>query len=645
MYGLAQKLFVEKVGKTPWKNWTVPKATLPWPRLETLLEMKHLSYIDIALAQRFLHNIDPANEGLAALFCHLSMASRQGHLCITIDQDGIYPKPEDIWLPSNDGDLSDTQESAQALLAELAALMIAATESLRPPLLCEINESMDPKNFFPPAPICKQGPRYYFQRYWLQESLFLEHVVPLLSSTTPLIAVDEAHVRSKIDTLSLKKSLLPEQAWAVMQGCLYPFTIITGGPGTGKTHTAGILIRVLWESLTAEQRSKCRIGLAAPTGKAAANLEGSIRRAIGQVEGFPVLTAQTLHALLGLGKVSRDGASLVLPYDVLLVDESSMMDVRMMGQLLAALKPGARLILLGDRYQLPPVEAGSLFSDLVNFMQSHHEKKTYVSELKTCLRAELRTIVDLAAQINQGNEETVLEMLNGAKSDSGIAYVPFDCSQTAKEHQRQLLAYSQARFPLGDQVLHQPLELLKEFSRFRILTPLRKGPLGVEFLNALFLQAEMTRARRFDVFVAPIMIIQNDYRQDLFNGEAGLLVRKNAGKETSSQDLSEGSYAIFASKTNELLKTDVRKIPALMLPKFEYAYCLSVYKSQGSEFEHVVLLLSEGSECFGREALYTGVTRARRALEIWSTPEVLSQMIGRATARHSGIAERLQALI
>jgi len=645
MLGLAQKLFIERASlpSSPWKG--VKQNTPHWPLLETMLQAKRLGYVDLALAQRLLHPCPQATEAVAALLCHLSLASRQGHLCVTINKENIYPAVESVWLPPVDYSGGASQEIPD-MLQELTRLIISAAETIPSTLLHEISPVADREALFnhsiPSSPICKNDQRYYLQRYWVLESQFLEHLLPLMSQTIPpALKLAEEIVKSKVEELLNQKHLLPEQGVAVMHGCLHALTLITGGPGTGKTHTAGILLRTLWDSFTHEQRRLCRIGLAAPTGKAAANLEGSICRALQDVEGFPVITAKTLHTLLGIGKNQRQGAAMVLPYDVLLVDESSMIDVRVMGQLLAAIKPGCRLIMLGDRYQLPPVEAGSLFSDLVMLLENS-QRSHIVNELKTCLRAELCSIVDLAVNINSGNESEVQVLFENADKDSGIAFVPFEKTESAKEQQRRLLAYGSNKFPCIKSLEH-PLDALKDFARFRILTPLRKGPLGVEVLNALFLQmaVKQARMRQAAFFVAPIMIVQNDHRQELFNGEVGLLVRPisalalNSGLSISLS----GSYALFAESG---LKNGpgIRNIPIVRLPKYEYAYCLSVHKSQGSEFEHVVMVLPEGSEHFGREVLYTGITRARKALEIWSTPEILNQTMAQVSRRHSGVLDR-----
>ncbi|MBA3816035.1 MAG: exodeoxyribonuclease V subunit alpha [Parachlamydiaceae bacterium] len=645
MLGLAQKLFLDKAATviSPWKE--IKQNKPPWPLLEIMLQAKWLGYVDLALAQRLLQPCPQTTEGMAAFLCHLSMAARQGHLCVTINTENIYPTVDSIWLPPADYSGEPLPEVSHAL-HELSQMIRRAAETLPAILLHEVSLVADKEALYshpiPSSPICKNGHRYYLQRFWVLESHFLKHLLRISQYTLPTLALDQSTIQSKVSILLEHKQLLEDQGSAVIHGCLHTLTLITGGPGTGKTHTAGVLLRVLWEGLTSEQRQGCRIGLAAPTGKAAANLEGSICRALQGVEGFPATSAKTLHSLLGIGKNQSQGPALVLPYDVLLVDESSMIDVDMMGKLLAAVKPGSRLIMLGDRFQLPPVEAGSLFADLITLFQKNSLDYHVVTELKVCLRAELRSIVDLASLIKSGQESEVQALFKNSTKDSGIAFIPFELAGSNKEQQRRLLAYGSDKFPCIDSLAH-PLAILKEFARFRILTPLRKGPFGVEVLNALFLQMAIrkTRQRQLAFLVAPIMIVQNDHRQELFNGEVGLLVRPISSLPRNAEHSSSmsGSYALFAARMPEEAG-GIRNIPALMLPKYEYAYCLSVHKSQGSEFDHVLMLLPEGSEHFGREVLYTGVTRARKALEIWSTNEILSRTIAQISQRHSGVIER-----
>lgn len=190
------------------------------------------------------------------------------------------------------------------------------------------------------------------------------------------------------------------------------------------------------------------------------------------------------------------------------------------------------------------------------------------------------------------------------------------------------------RFPSINSIPSKPLELLKQFSHFRILTPFRKGLLGVESLNQIFLQQILLREKRSESIVLPIMIVQNDQRLGLFNGEIGLLIKH--------QNKPDADFAIFASKES---LDDVRKIPFLLLPKFEYAYCLSIHKSQGSEFNHVLIVLPEGSEYFGRETLYTGTTRAKQSLELWGEENIIRKMIKKVSYRNSGVFENLSKSI
>ena len=178
----------------------------------------------------------------------------------------------------------------------------------------------------------------------------------------------------------------------------------------------------------------------------------------------------------------------------------------------------------------------------------------------------------------------------------------------------------------GFQAVGSSLQQLAQFSKFRILTPLRTGPLGVEQLNAQLYNRLFATSRQ-GIQSIPIMIAKNDYRLDLFNGEMGLLVRS----------FKNGShYAIFPGRENGT----VRKVAASLLPPFEYAYALSIHKSQGSEFETVILLLPEGCEQFGREALYTGITRARRSIEVWGEINAMQRMVQKSGMRLSGLRER-----
>lgn len=607
---------------------------IEWQILESLVVSGHLSLVDLELAKTLLK--DSLDADVAAFICHLSLAARGGHLCIDIHEGNISPGIY-LWNQGHYGEAEIVDDDrTDEVLQQVAAAIARAPEKLPEDLLTSINPGAYENELYAvQTPLCRMGNRYYFQRYWFYETLFLHHY-QRFTTIPPKIVLSRDVVADKLLSLDMAKGLLPEQKEAILNACENSLTIICGGPGTGKTHTAGVLICALWDSLNESDREKFEISLAAPTGKAAANLQKSLIKSAKGIHKLSVLQSKTLHALLGVRGSTPILEALPLAADLVIVDESSMIDVRLMAALFARMKPGARLILLGDQHQLPAIEAGSLFSDFV-----HAQKSSFkVSKLNKCLRAELQSILDVAAAINEGNVETALKLFDQSEGSGVERFVLQSSHQSAAAMARELAAYAFNCY----QMLHidtlKPYELLNHFNRFRMLSPLRRGPFGVEEMNRLISNAyrlALAKRRAFSsTFIAPIMLLKNDYRQELFNGEVGVLVRPQYRQGQLDFELLSGDYALFTAKDGS-----VRQIPALLLPTFDYAYCLSVHKSQGSEFDHLLLLLPEGSEHFGRELLYTGVTRARRQLTLWGEDEILSAAIQRKNHRLSGIAERL----
>lgn len=621
MTGMARNLFLERTSR----KLTAPvEKQSGWPLLEALLKSKSLGYVDFVLAMQLLG--PNAEESVAALVCHLSIASRLGHVCAHIENGVVTPPVDNIWI-SDEAELSKT--ICENDFQRLTQLIIEGAETIDASLAWDATGSGSAIN----SPIVKNGSYFYLQRLWNLETSFLKNFASRfvsdglkdIAGSVPF-PVDQGLVEREVAELISAQKLLPEQAAAILTAAKFPLTLITGGPGTGKTYTAGMLLRIFWDA-SGKRAEGFKVALAAPTGKAAANLEASINSAVKDMDGFPHVKAQTLHQLLGIKKGRANQSSVVLDADLVLVDESSMIDIKVMGQLFAALKPGARLILLGDRHQLPSVEAGSLFADLTSYFLTRTDGQSQVVELKTCLRAELRSIVDLADRIKSGRDQEALELLES--NAEGVGLVRFDPELSAHEQKNRFLDYVVPRFPVFTKLPDDPHELLKQFSKFRVLTPMRNGPFGVDALNAQIYQAMVGKMAGKGCFIVPVMVMQNDYRLGLFNGEVGLLVREF-----------DNAYALFPSRDEG---GQMRRIPSILMPRYEYAYCLSVHKSQGSEFEHVVFLLPEGTQGFGREALYTGVTRAKRRLEIWGKSHVLSQMMKVQALRQSGIVKRLSS--
>lgn len=612
---------------------------IPWPFLNLLVSKRRLNFVDYALAERILRPSLQNNEEVAALICYLSLASRQGHLCIKIEDKQIFPHPIQLFQEtfSQDDPFDGVIDEHEIEIFSLKLLNGAL--HLPDAIVSQVDQSHSSSVML--KPICQWKNYFYLQRYWVEESLFLQHFERLINSS-PDLRMD---VNVKVQDLLLHQHVLAEQAEAILRVMNHTLSILSGGPGTGKTYTAGRMIQVFWESMDSEQQQSVEILLTAPTGKAAANLQQSLNRFTSHLQNFKPLIAQTLHAALEIYPDARKQQK-ILTADIIIVDESSMIDVRLMAKLFASIKKGARLILLGDRYQLPPVEAGSIFADMIHFCE---EKPLHiVTELTTCLRAELKEIVDFSNQIQQQNTMGAAEILS--KSAQGVKRANFSFF-AQKELQVAQSAIVENAGAFYNNLLHDSFSvehMLASLKSFCLLTPLRKGPFGVEALNHLIFQFLIKKQMnaKASVFI-PIMIMRNDYKRELFNGDIGLLVLKSRGFWKSSAgyidvSFTEEDYAIFPPK-EKTSESVCRQIPALLLPSYEYAYCMSVYKSQGSEFEHVFLILPEGSELFGREMLYTAATRAKQCLEIWTSNTMLKSLIERKNQRLSGIFARLQS--
>lgn len=637
--GLAQKLFIERGGK-PFKAITKRSVSHPcWPQIDRMLAQGCIAYIDYALAERLLRDHPLTGQEVAAFLCHLSIAARTGHLCIEVNTEGVSPFPAHTWLSDGDDDSSsgtDTGPPSPAEWQAITDLIIRGASMLPQGLVTEVSHRCPP----PSTPICRFGRSFYFQRYWLYETLFLKHFQEI-AKTPPTLTFDLTTMQNQIQALEEANKLLPEQAKAILAACTNGFTVICGGPGTGKTYTAGNLIKIFWMALSSEQQQNCEIALAAPTGKAAANLQKSLCLATDQAKGLATLKAKTLHTLLGIRQhgPQRDTAANALTADLIIVDESSMIDVSLMAQLLATIKPGARLIFLGDQHQLPPVAAGTLFSDIIQHLLAHSPQQ--LARLHTCLRMELKSIIDFADTINRGDSDSAIHALNASTPSSGISRLSLlEANVNTKTAQNALIEQVIPYFHRPSLLKEDFRYLLNAYQHFRILSPLRKGPFGIEELNQL-IYAHLTKKKRPHLwFAAPIMLVHNDHQLELFNGETGVLVRHGDSSDPHHLSLQEEDFALFPSRNGDDPHA-IRKLPALILPKYEYAYCLSVHKSQGSEFDHVLLIMPDGAERFGREVLYTAATRARKKLEVCGSDAVLRAAMERKTCRLSGIVQRL----
>ena len=411
------------------------------------------------------------------------------------------------------------------------------------------------------------------------------------------------------------------------------FSIITGGPGTGKTT---MVARMLTEMIAREPQ--LRVALAAPTGKAAARVSETMRQRLDSRAADDAMraripgTAQTLHRLLGYrpwnDRFERNQDN-PLGEDLVIVDEASMVDVLMMDALLRALKPGARLILVGDHNQLASVDAGDVLGALCRAAHAAgpgaplYECVTWLT--KSWRFGEHPAIGALANAILAGDPEAVLEVCaDGSHSDVQLNPPPPDTDT--------LLAplLSHLEECLG---ADSPAALLGALERFRVLAPEREGRLGVEGINIaierwLARRGHPVRERWYHG--RPVLVTANDYSTGIFNGDLGVVWRESDSVMVHFPAEGGGTRAVAPAK----------------LPLVATAWAMTVHKSQGSEFDEVLVVLPEHeSRVLGRELLYTAVTRARHAVTIFASEAAISQAVARPAERTSGLAARLMDMV
>ncbi len=477
-------------------------------------------------------------------------------------------------------------------------------------------------------------------------------------------------------------------------------SVITGGPGTGKTYTAARLLALLFAVDARPER--LRVALAAPTGKAAARLKQAIDAALtglhqrlGGALDLPALTqrmgaARTLHALLGARPDTRQfrhHAGNPLDVDVLIVDEASMVHLEMMAALLAALPPTARLVLLGDKDQLASVEAGAVLGDLCRDAQAgRYSVQTAQYALAATGQAlpaafldssgaapalaqhtvMLRTsrrfggpIGQLARAVNAGDAAGARQLL--ASDTSGALHGQEGASPAAV---LQLAVHGRAGAPgcyrayleLLAQRLPDPAQhadwvqrVLAAFERFRLLCAVRDGEWGAAGLNravqAALERAGLLRARGEWYAGRPVMVTRNDPALGVFNGDVGLALPAPLAAAESSAAASASASAAPGLRVYFADGAQLRSVGVGRLAHVETAFAMTVHKSQGSEFEHTVLVLPpQAGAVLTRELLYTGITRARQAFTLVAAqPGLLAAAVQQRTQRASGLQGLLES--
>ncbi len=445
------------------------------------------------------------------------------------------------------------------------------------------------------------------------------------------------------------------QAIAAFIALKSSFSVISGGPGTGKTSTVIRIISILINDYILKGMIP-EIALAAPTGKAAARLKESIDAAIDtlnisdNIRSCIPREAYTIHRLLGRRGGSSEfihGQENRLNRDIIVVDESSMIDLALMSKFFSAVKDDARIILLGDRDQLASVEGGAVFGDICDRGSEHgfsvdmslhlkeffkikdksgipmEQKKTLMSDRLVVLNRSYRfsagsLIGTVSQKIRAGDANSVLNCIKSG--DPEIGYISH--GEVEKFLKKRISDYI-ASCP--DSV--DPDDITGGFlSRFMIITALRNGQWGVEGMNLLseriFSALGIIRIDSPFYSGRPVMITGNNYSLSLFNGDRGI-VGDGSGEKT-------------------VMFSDEKVIAVSRIPEHITSFAMTIHKSQGSEFDEVMIVLPENyNPVLSRELLYTAVTRARKKVIIAGTDEIIKKMVESPTFRQTGLRDGL----
>lgn len=534
--------------------------------------------------------------------------------------------------------------------------------------------------------ILDENNRLYLYRYWEYEKILSESIKRRIKEDV-----------KDIDVTLLKESLkrlFPEklendinwQKVASLTAAIKRFCVISGGPGTGKTYTVAKILAVLLEQ---DKGEKLRIFLCAPTGKAAAKLSESIKKAKEELncsdaikQAIPVAT-YTIHRMLKTIPGSpyfRYNSENLLPADVVIVDEASMVDLALMSKLILSIPMTAGLILMGDRDQLASVEAGSVLGDICDtsgmqmFSREYaktiediagekvgekagekpgekidtsikaYEKGQGLYDCIVVLKKSLRfkgksNILKLSQAVNKGDWKPILSILKnntGLKNNEGRG-VKWEQFKASKD------SYSIIAKRIIDGYMdylkeNDPLTALEQFNSFKLLCALKVGPYGAYSLNRLaeevLKKEKLIKTDMSDEYPwyrgRPVLITKNDYSLGLFNGDMGITMPDP--KESDSN-----LYVFFPETSGE-----VKRYSPYRIKEHETAYAMTVHKSQGSEFDHVCLVFPDKDyPVLTRELVYTGITRARESVVIWGSESVLKAAVSRRIERASGLRDAL----
>ena len=613
--------------------------------LDALHKGGHLRTLDHALAQSLRRLDRDTPDAVLAAAALASLAVAKGHAGVRLGAADALVEAEIAW------------PDATAWTRQLEASRWVDTPD-------DATAVADPH-----APLVLEGGLLYLRRYREYERALALGLQRIATQPVPEAGIEPLAL--------LFARLFPQathddrQARAAALALRHALLLVTGGPGTGKTTTTARLLVLLVAQALHAGRASPRIALAAPTGRAAERMAESVRQAVQALAAMGVdadllaalpTSGTTLHRLLGTipdsPRFRHDGDN-PLPFDVVVVDEASMIDLPLMAKLVDAVASGTRLVLLGDPDQLPSVEAGDVLAailgaagegdamergdaDVLRPLLGDADNKSVLAQeggearfpgIRVHLQrgwrqSEALDLAPLAAAVREGDADAALAQLRAGTLSNvhfheGLAD-PLELQRDA------LLAHFRA---LGHAAT--PADALAQSTRLRLLTAVREGPQGARTLNARIerLLAEGGGAGRAPQghFQGQLLIVtENSYRHRLFNGDIGVCMRDAAGTLVAWFPGDDAGHP--------------RAFHPAALPAHESAFAMTVHKAQGSEFDTVWLLLpARGNRVLSRELVYTGITRARRALHVAGSEAVIREALARHAGRWSGLGWRLGA--
>lgn len=631
--------------------------------LKQAITQNLLRPLDLRFAQMLVEDENPI---LLFVFAYLSAQTGAGHVCLPlniIQKDQLFDGrqkefAQEIWQKMG-------KPSAKKIVEELTHCPC-------------VNQSRDDLS----SPIVLDNELLYLQRMWSYE----EKVTQFFRQEHTLVDIDENELIKVLNQLFPATKESQETNWqkvAASVAITSPISIISGGPGTGKTTTVA---KILAAFVMLTSNEKPIIQLAAPTGKAAARLTESLGHALAQLNlseeenKWMPNQAQTIHRLLGAQPESqqvRYHKDNPLQLDILVVDEASMVDLPMMARLIDALPSNCHVIFLGDKDQLASVEAGAVLGDICRFSEDGFSQKRFeqinhltqgelvksteiipvsqtpvsvVSDSLCLLRKSYRFgedsgIGQLAFAVNKGQTKTAIALLKKAEispQQLEIALEPQDVSFIALESKESYLLMIQDAVNAYREYLTlvsqkaSPDIILNAFNQYRLLCARREGPFGVSGLNdriEMLLHRQRlirrpTNSYQSDYIGRPIMIQRNDSTLGLFNGDIGIMLNNDDGEMKAFFQLPDGK---------------LKAIQPSRLPQHETAYVMTVHKSQGSEFTHTALVLPDKfSPVVSRELLYTALTRAKQKLSLYASEPMVKMAMQTRIQRRSGLIDKLR---